>query len=68
LIYHDTVPTRAFGAGLRPATPASPGSGGFAAAKRAERSVSAPLNFSRYCYKFSSADFSLLADLQHFRI
>jgi hypothetical protein len=60
LNFHNPGVTRAFGAGLRPATPASPGSGGFAAAKRAERSVSALLNFSRYYDKFSSAGFLLL--------
>jgi hypothetical protein len=44
LIFHFPASKRAFGAGLRPATPASPGSGGFAAAKRAERGKFLPLN------------------------
>jgi hypothetical protein len=59
LIFHNPVTERAFGDSPKANQRAKRAGRAKPAAKRAARSVSAPLAFSRDCVKFGSAKFAL---------
>jgi hypothetical protein len=69
LIFHDPVAKRAFGGELRsPTAPAAPPFRLRRNAKRAARSVSAPLYLSRYCYKSRTSVLSLASFItEHYK-